>query len=144
MKYNIHIYGLIGNIIGLIYTFFRMFRATLFTFLIMTEWSLTEYILVYLPFGLCIGGIIIGLLFLFFQRFLIPFIFFISLSAVSALFLSFESLYRLIFDILPNGYFYMYISNPSWYFLTISPIIYFVIMCISIKNLHINYKKIQK
>ncbi len=144
MKYNIHIYGLIGNIIGLIHTFFRMFEATLLTFLTMENWSLTKYILIYLPFGLCIVGIVIGLLFLFFQRFLKPFIFFIILSAVNAAFLSFESLYSLIFDVLPNGYFYMFISDFFWCFLTISPMIYFIIICISIKSLYNNCKKTQK
>ncbi|CUB58239.1 hypothetical protein BN2127_JRS10_04444 [Bacillus subtilis] len=121
MKSYVYICNLIGNLMGLIYTFYRWFSGT--SAASPTNWNLAKNLYVLIPIGISAAGILLG--FLFFQRFFKLFSITLILSAMNAGFLTVEFL----FYILPNASFaFDSFMNPIAIFL----VLYLIFTIISI------------
>lgn len=123
MKFYIHIFSLIGNIISLIYNYYRL--GIMIVIMPPTIGTLSNKLYILIPFGFSVMGITIGILFLFSQRFLKLFNILMSLAAINTGFLTIEFL----FHILPSATFaFDYITC----LLAMSQIICFILISITI------------
>ncbi|MBJ8113622.1 hypothetical protein JDS99_29245 [Bacillus cereus group sp. N6] len=123
MKSYVYICNLIGNLMGLIYTFYRWFSGT--SAASPTNWNLAKSLYVLIPIGISAAGTSFGLLF--FQRFFRLFSITLGLSAMNAGFLTVEFL----FYILPNASFaFDSFMNPK----AISLLLYLIFTITSITS----------